>query len=284
MSRKYTLIFILIIVSFSNIIAQKNSNKKAALASVAAVGILAYEIHVIIEMIELKAVNHIIENYPEIEAFKLKVLDLDGKKASDISSLSLITYKVTEFDKLNGKEKDRFILMMFTSKGWMNDQGVKMKLSSWEKMDKKNWNKIFTSFIKLNSNIPINTAKMSIPKCTRINESKYDPNDSLQFLLNNKFYKFNPKNQLLISDAVFKKNGLSYLTTNSAGTPVYNLVFPFIKLKNDEYRLVDYSDKYKLVCNERAMGLFLKNTNELIQLQRSLVRKIDTFLNNKIDE
>ena len=62
----------------------------------------------------------------------------------------------------------------------------------------------------------------------------------------------------------------------------YTLTLPFFDLKNDDYLVADYSDEFKLFANEKSMGLFLKNTNESLQLQRSLVSKIHTFFNRRI--
>ena len=49
---------------------------------------------------------------------------------------------------------------------------------------------------------------------------------------------------------------------------------PFFRLEEDMYLVADYSSKMKLIYNERTLGIFLKNTGNLLQMRRSAV--IDT--------
>lgn len=283
MNRKILLIVLAGMIVSSNVVAQKNSKKNAGAAAGAIVGIaaLALEYHLILEMLETKALNYTIENHPEMESFRLKVLDLDGKKLSDIGAMGVITYRITQLDKITGEEKERAILMMFTSKGWINEYGIDLQLVSWQKMDKNEWNELFVNFVELNSIIPVNKTNFTCPKCTSIPESKYNSQDSLHFTINDKFYRYDPQQQISIKNCLIKRDGLALISYNVNHVKSSIEIFPFIKLKNDDYRIADYSDKLKLFCNEHAMGLFMKNTNETIQLQRSLVKKIHEFLNDE---
>ena len=52
----------------------------------------------------------------------------------------------------------------------------------------------------------------------------------------------------------------------------------FYKLKGDMYLVTDYSDKFKFVYNERSFGMFLKETNDLIQIGRNDLIKIHKFI------
>lgn len=63
-------------------------------------------------------------------------------------------------------------------------------------------------------------------------------------------------------------------------------VLPFYKLNGDAYLVSNYSDKMKLVYNEKSLGIFLKETQVLVQLGRTSLRDIHDFLfyRKKIDK
>jgi hypothetical protein len=56
------------------------------------------------------------------------------------------------------------------------------------------------------------------------------------------------------------------------------LVVPFYKLDNDMYISFDYSDTMKLVYNEKSFGIYLKNTHDLVQIRRTTIIDIHSFL------
>jgi len=56
------------------------------------------------------------------------------------------------------------------------------------------------------------------------------------------------------------------------------LVIPFFKLHGDMYVVTDYSEEMKLVYNERSLGIFLKDTRDLVQMGRGDLIKIHEFL------
>ena len=64
------------------------------------------------------------------------------------------------------------------------------------------------------------------------------------------------------------------------------IVLPFYKINGDSYLVSDYSDKMKLVYNEKSLGIFLKETKVLVQLSRSSLRDVHDFLfyRKKIDK
>jgi hypothetical protein len=55
------------------------------------------------------------------------------------------------------------------------------------------------------------------------------------------------------------------------------LVVPFFKLSGDMYVVTDYSDDMKLLYNERSLGIFLKDTKDLVQMGRGDLIKIHEF-------
>ncbi len=56
------------------------------------------------------------------------------------------------------------------------------------------------------------------------------------------------------------------------------LVIPFFKLDDDMYISSDYSNTMKLVYNEKSFGIYLKNTNDLVQIRRTTIIDIHNFL------
>lgn len=59
------------------------------------------------------------------------------------------------------------------------------------------------------------------------------------------------------------------------------LVIPFYKLKGDMYVVTDYSNDMKLVYNERSLGIFLKETRNLVQMGRGDIIEIHDFFFEK---
>ena len=56
------------------------------------------------------------------------------------------------------------------------------------------------------------------------------------------------------------------------------LEVPFFKLEGDSYLVVDYSAEMKLVYNENSLGIFIKKTGDLVQMRRSSIIDIHSFL------
>lgn len=56
------------------------------------------------------------------------------------------------------------------------------------------------------------------------------------------------------------------------------MVIPFYKLEGDMYVVTDYSSDLKLIYNERSLGIFLKETSDLVQIRRSTLIEIHAYL------
>ena len=62
------------------------------------------------------------------------------------------------------------------------------------------------------------------------------------------------------------------------GVKVKNkLAIPFYKLTGDMYVVTDYSPDMKLIYNEKTLGIFLKETRNLVQIGRGDIIKIHEF-------
>jgi len=55
----------------------------------------------------------------------------------------------------------------------------------------------------------------------------------------------------------------------------------FDKLKGDVYYTSNFSDEFKLVFNEKSLGLYLKETSDLVQILRGALIKAHEFLNRQ---
>ncbi|GAA3636877.1 hypothetical protein [Flavivirga jejuensis] len=55
------------------------------------------------------------------------------------------------------------------------------------------------------------------------------------------------------------------------------LVIPFYKLTGDMYVVTDYSPDLKLIYNERSLGIFLKETANLVQIGRGDIIEIHNY-------
>ena len=155
----------LIVVSFllpKNIHAQDNDNAALAGAAIGALVGAAIKIQLLKEQVELEATQYILNNYPEYSRFSLETLDFNGKKLKDMSSTSVITFKMSEFD-INGdglsasSSKNtvlgkRMVLFAFTSHGWVNEYGLNVNRVQWHLISTDEWLNMMTAYVKVASN------------------------------------------------------------------------------------------------------------------------------------
>jgi len=237
-------IFIIIatlIISPKNVSAQNNNAAGIATAvgGLMAIGAAIATIENMKERAELVATEFILTNNPELQNFSLKTLDFDGKKLKDMSSVSVISYKIQEFvpsdnPKLNGKKQ---VLFGFTSYGWITEQGIDFSRVTWILIDKEEWMNMMTAYAKVSSS---------------------------------------QKNESVIRQSIL--NGIIV----NKGVKVKNdLVIPFYKLEGDMYLTMDYSPLMKFIYNERSLGIFFKNTSDLVQIGRDDLIRIHDFFMDK---
>lgn len=55
------------------------------------------------------------------------------------------------------------------------------------------------------------------------------------------------------------------------------LVIPFFNLSGDMYVVTDYSSEMKLLYNEKSLGIFLKDTKDLVKIGRADIIKIHEY-------
>ena len=241
MNKLFIIIIAMIIISPKNINAQNNNAAGIATAvgGLMAIGAMVATVENMKERAELNATEWILKNNPELQNFSLKTLDFDGKKLKDMSSVSVISYKIQEFTpsdkpKLNGKKQ---VLFGFTSFGWISEQGIDFNKVLWFLIDEKEWLNMMVTYAKVSSG---------------------EKNEDL--------LKSYVTNGLIVDNGVKVKG---------------KLVLPFYKLDGDMYLSIDYSPQMKFIYNEKSLGIFLKETMNLVQIGRSDLIKIHEYFNLK---
>jgi hypothetical protein len=147
----------LILITLTFLLPKQVKAQNVAGAAVAAVGIVgaiaALSIEDMQERAELTATQWVLANHPEFSAFNLKTFDFNGKKAKDMSSTTVISFKLQEFTPkmdptLDGK---KYILFCFTSYGWVNEQGMDFSKANWYLIDSQEWLKMMVAYTKVAS-------------------------------------------------------------------------------------------------------------------------------------
>ncbi|MFP4846080.1 hypothetical protein [Winogradskyella sp. PE311] len=187
------------------------------------------------ERAELTATQWVLTNQPEMTSFSLKTLDFDGKKLKDMSSVSVISFKIQQFEPGNkpdliGKKQ---VLLGFTSKGWINEYGINFEKVTWYLIDDNEWMNMMVAYVKVAS----------------------DEKD----------------------ESALKRTLSEGKVVNKGVKIKSKLVIPFFKLEGDMYVVTDYSDDMKLLYNEKSLGIFLKDSKDLVQMGRGDLIKIHEF-------
>ena len=221
--------------------AQDNGAAIAGAAvALTAIGVGIAAVEQMKERAELTATEWLLTNNPEITSFSLKTIDFDGKKLKDMSSASVITFKIQEFmpsDKpeLDGKKQ---VLLGFTSNGWINEYGIDFTKIKWFLLDEAEWTRMMVAYVKVAS------------------DEKNDTN-----------LKSTLREGKIVNKGVRVKS---------------KMVIPFYQLSGDMYVVADYSSDMKFIYNERSLGIYLKDTRDLVQIKRgSLIELHEFFFDDK---
>ena len=278
---KKILLFTLIalILNVHNTQAQRNTGAVAvvagAIAGAVATGIAIERYK---EQMELYATEHLLESLDGVKKFESSIIDFEGVKSSDLSNVSIINFGVPLTNEANLKEDK--VLMMFLSRGWLTEYGVDVTRVKWKLLATDEWDNIFFEYIKLASQVKL-TDKNALPI--------YKETDKKNYLDNGNFIVHRSESGLA---GIFQKStettkiGLGkltgsefqYLSTLKSNEGKFELAFPLTQFNGDTYLLKDFSPEFKVIYNEETMGLYIKSLNKLVQLQRSTVNLIHTFL------
>lgn len=148
-----SLIIILLLIPKQSKAQNNGAAIAAAAGGIAAIGAVIASIDDMKERAELTATQWILTNHPELTSFSLKTLDFDGKKLKDMSSTSVISFKIQEFTPtdnvvLDGKKQ---ILFAFTSYGWINEAGIDFNKVNWYLIDSDEWMRMMVAYSKVSS-------------------------------------------------------------------------------------------------------------------------------------
>ncbi|XLS27996.1 hypothetical protein ACJD0Z_12390 [Flavobacteriaceae bacterium M23B6Z8] len=187
------------------------------------------------EQAELTATEWFLTNHPEHNRFSLKTLDFDGKKLKDMSATSVITFKIQDFEIVEGETKlgKKFVLFGFTSFGWINEYGINFDKVQWFLIDSDEWMNMMLSYAKVAS-------------------GEENENVIRKALENGK----------VVNRGIRTKKGDN---------------IDFYKIEGDMYLVTDYSNDMKFIYNERSLGIYLKETMNLIQIGRGDLIKIHEY-------
>lgn len=234
--KKVILTFVLVCLLIPKAKAQDDGAAIAAVAGgLLAIGAGIAAIEQMKEQAELNATEWVLSNKPELNSFSLKTLDFDGKKLKDMSSVSVITFKIQGFKPSDKPELDgkKQVLFGFTSHGWINEYGIDFNKVRWHLIDADEWMNMMIAYVKVAS----------------------DEKDESYI-----------EEQLRIGKIVNRGVKEKSKTT-----------IPFYKLEGDMYVVTDYSEMMKLLYNERSLGIYLKETMDLVQIGRGDIIKIHEF-------
>lgn len=278
---KKILFFILIglILNVHNTQAQKNANVAVAAGAIiggAVVTGLAIERYK--EQMELYATEHLLESQDNVKKFELSIIDFEGVKSSDLSNVSIINFGVRLTNEANLQENK--VLMMFLSRGWLTEYGVDVTRVKWKLLATDEWDNIFFTYIELAS--PVKLAnKNTLPIYKETPKSNYLDNGNFFVHRNSSgIAKTYQKSTETTKIGLGKLTGseFQYLSTMNSNEGKYEFAFPLTQFNGDTYLLKDFSPEFKVIYNERTIGLFIKSLDRLVQIQRSTVNLINAFL------
>ena len=278
-------IIILNLIFPNHIIAQKNNSGEtaaAAIGALAAIGSAVAAIENYKEILETKAVNYIMKNHPEHTQFRIQLIQgvyESTKKRSDQSEVTVVPFGFTELE--NGKPTNtQKILFMFTSPGWVNNNGVNLSRVTWEFLTKDDWNNLIRSFANLNSPAQEIGEDFFVPIYKKVKgKQKEDASDILTITNRNdsgkRTYKITSE-AVHINDLVIDKYGFSIYGTGDFSQKV---IYPFYRLAGDDYLIADFSETMKIFSNEKTLGIFLKKIGETKLMTRNTLNNVHNFMN-----
>jgi len=125
---------------------------------IAALGSHLAQVELLKEQLEQRAIEEILFTYNDIKTFELKTSSFltVGK---DISSLRVVTYEITNFNK-----GVRYVLFAFLSYGWINEYGVEFNKIEWKLFNKLEWNKLMKAYVETASRREITIDEISMSK------------------------------------------------------------------------------------------------------------------------
>ena len=275
--------FLLILSLISITVNGQSRGEKAAVGAGAAlaIGAAAFQIHQLIEMWELTATEYVLDTRPNAAEFTLKLNKpfANSTKWSDVSNVSILSFNIgySKYDK--AENADREVLLMFLDPGYMTEYGIDLTLVSWRYLPKDEWNKLLKVYVSNAVGFNVIEGERAYiyeeikPKSTKTFEIEQtiisNEGDTLNY---GKTTRYVPLDKMQIGI-----KALYYGNPGEYGNRVD--IAPLQKLGGDSYIRSPFNEKLDVIYNERSMGLYLKDSKRLIQLNKSVVNSIHDFLN-----
>lgn len=248
-------------------------------AVMAAAVVAAITIETVTESLEVEGTRYMLANHPEIDVFNLKVMDWDGKKLSDAAAMRLVAFSVKEVDIEAFEVSGRKVLLMFTSPGWIKQEGVNFEKVRFELLGKEDWDDWMMRYLSLATEVPLNMESRRLPILIEADKESCE---------NGVEGHFKRRSTQLDSDRCFRLSGetidvdrvhlrsreLDYLDEKDKE----RFCLPLYDVSGDTYIREKRRDYPVLVRNERAMGIYDPALDELVLLQTRLVNRITDFL------
>lgn len=240
--KKISLILITIALLIPKQVKSQNgaANIVAAVATAGAIAGIILSSEEMKERAELTATQWLLANHPEFSSFNLSTFDFNGKKGKDMSSVSVISFKIQEFTPkidtvLDGK---KYVLFCFSSYGWINEQGIDFSKVNWYLIDSNEWLNMMVAYTKVASE----------EKDEKILKEK-------------------------LSAGIIDNKGIRVKEKYTS-----KMAIPFYKLDGDSYLVTDYSSEMKFIYNEKSLCIFLKKTGDLVQIRKQTIIETQEFL------
>ena len=230
----------------------KSQNNDGAAAAAAAAGILAIGAGIAaIEQLKEQLEQKAVE---EVLTAYPELINFELKTGSlkGTKMKDLSSVGIVTFEIKDLDTRNKYILFAFLSNGWSNQYGVDYSKLKWKLFSKNEWNKLMQAYITTASKSIVNRA---IP------------------------------DEISIEDVASSK------IVNRGVQQNKKFIIEFAKIKGDVYYTSDYSDEFKIVFNERSLGLYLKQSDsdefrrggprgDLVQIRRKSIISAHSFLNS----
>jgi hypothetical protein len=183
------------------------------------------------------------------------------------------------FDSNTGGFKENKVLLMFSSKDWVNQYGLDFTKVRFDLLSKDEWSNIFLNYINLAS--PVKAIdKNQIPVLKSVSGDSSNPNLIAvggKEILTEYYEKTNITTTIDYTRLSAKGLDYSYVDPKQENIKT-ELALPYNFLDGDRYLVKDFSSKYRIVYNEGSLIFYIKEVSELCVMRRKTVNRIQTFL------
>lgn len=262
-------------------------NKADNVAAGVAVGLGIFkaiqEIDQYYELLELQATRVILNRYEGEQAFRVKVLKVDGEKITDISSESMFVFEISFYDRHTQQETRRVVLFAFTSPGWINEYGIEFSELEWVWFEKEKWNNLMAEFIRVAT--PLTPENGKVPYARSIDSQEYIGSEGQFYIVRMgefdttkiEYYQQSPDSVPIANVRMRAKDFVVQVGDLQYG---YTLTIPGYTIGRDQYLSTTIDDGITLVANEGALGFYRESVDRIVQLRRVMVNSIHEWMNS----